>query len=72
MSGRAGLAGPFVLRGWGQGIRVTMIWLLTGDAAASKVNQAVGLAVGAVRPRPGGKELLGDLCEMQYQIRNDA
>jgi hypothetical protein len=49
-----------------------MTWLLTGDAAASKVNQAVGLAVWAVRLCLGGEEPLGDMCEMQYQNRNDA
>jgi hypothetical protein len=49
-----------------------MTWLLTGDAAVSKVNQAVGLAVWAVRLGLSGEELLGDMCKMQYQNRNDA
>jgi len=49
-----------------------MTWLLTGDATTSKINQAVGLAVWAVRLGPGGKELLGGLGEMQYQNINAA
>jgi hypothetical protein len=54
--------GPFVLRGLGQ-LHITAVTtcLLTGGALNSKINQAVGLAVGVDHPARQAAKICFDL-----------
>ncbi|OZB14114.1 MAG: hypothetical protein B7X55_11815, partial [Rhodobacterales bacterium 34-62-10] len=64
--------GPFVLRVPAPTLNTcATTCLLTGDAAESKVNQAVGLAVREIDRTRVSKDVLGRLGEMKYQNRND-